>query len=239
VSKRLGSPYRSGRSRDWVKSKNPKHPAAKREEEEDWSLMKLDKTEIARRQLGTALALFLEDSDPVSVHTLACAGCEIAEHLTRKAGEEPFSTHALLTFPDLDRGKIRRLQNQYWNAFKHAQTRDDTEREDSHLLEHFEDDVNDHTLFVGWYDYALAVRALPIEAQIFQAWYFALYPEKLNPEVDTTKYQRVFPPMLPSKSRADQKGALRKVISSFPKENPEVMKHPQTDARPLMLRRDQ
>ena len=36
VSKRLGSPYRSGRSRPWVKSKNPKYPAVKREAEEDW-----------------------------------------------------------------------------------------------------------------------------------------------------------------------------------------------------------
>jgi bifunctional non-homologous end joining protein LigD len=36
VSKRLGSRYRSGRSRRWVKSKNPKHPAVKREAEEDW-----------------------------------------------------------------------------------------------------------------------------------------------------------------------------------------------------------
>jgi bifunctional non-homologous end joining protein LigD len=33
VSKRLGSPYRSGRSRHWIKSKNP---AVKREAEEDW-----------------------------------------------------------------------------------------------------------------------------------------------------------------------------------------------------------
>jgi bifunctional non-homologous end joining protein LigD len=36
VSKRLGSPYRSGRSRHWVKSKNPQHPAVRREAEEDW-----------------------------------------------------------------------------------------------------------------------------------------------------------------------------------------------------------
>ena len=36
VSKRLGSPYRSGRSALWVKVKNPKAPAAKREAEEDW-----------------------------------------------------------------------------------------------------------------------------------------------------------------------------------------------------------
>jgi ATP-dependent DNA ligase len=36
VSKRLGSPYCSGRSRDWTKMKNPNAPAVKREEEEDW-----------------------------------------------------------------------------------------------------------------------------------------------------------------------------------------------------------
>jgi ATP-dependent DNA ligase len=37
VSKRLGSPYVSGRSRHWIKSKNPQHPAVKREAEEDWA----------------------------------------------------------------------------------------------------------------------------------------------------------------------------------------------------------
>src|SRR5215471_16842673 len=36
VSKRLGSPYRSGRSKYLVKVKNPKAPAVKREAEEDW-----------------------------------------------------------------------------------------------------------------------------------------------------------------------------------------------------------
>jgi bifunctional non-homologous end joining protein LigD len=36
VSKRRHSPYRSGRSPDWLKMKNPNAPAVKREEEEDW-----------------------------------------------------------------------------------------------------------------------------------------------------------------------------------------------------------
>jgi bifunctional non-homologous end joining protein LigD len=36
VSKRLGSLYRSGRSPHWMKVKNPKAPAVKREAEEDW-----------------------------------------------------------------------------------------------------------------------------------------------------------------------------------------------------------
>ena len=36
VSKRKGSPYRSGRSPDWLKMKNPACAAVRREEEEDW-----------------------------------------------------------------------------------------------------------------------------------------------------------------------------------------------------------
>jgi bifunctional non-homologous end joining protein LigD len=37
ISKRLGSPYRSGRSPHWMKIKNPAAPAVRREAEEDWS----------------------------------------------------------------------------------------------------------------------------------------------------------------------------------------------------------
>jgi ATP-dependent DNA ligase len=36
VSERLGSRYRSGRSPDWLKFKNPEAPAVLREAEEDW-----------------------------------------------------------------------------------------------------------------------------------------------------------------------------------------------------------
>jgi hypothetical protein len=46
--------------------------------------MPLDKIQVARRQLGTALALFIEDLDPISVHTLACAGGEIAEQIEQR-----------------------------------------------------------------------------------------------------------------------------------------------------------
>jgi bifunctional non-homologous end joining protein LigD len=39
VSKRLGSPYRAGRSEHWIKVKNPAAPAVTREAEEDWSTL--------------------------------------------------------------------------------------------------------------------------------------------------------------------------------------------------------
>ena len=39
VSKRLGSPYKSGRSADWIKVKNPAAPAVKHEADEDWDTL--------------------------------------------------------------------------------------------------------------------------------------------------------------------------------------------------------
>jgi bifunctional non-homologous end joining protein LigD len=37
VSKRLGTPYRAGRSPHWLKIKNPDAPAVRRLEEQDWA----------------------------------------------------------------------------------------------------------------------------------------------------------------------------------------------------------
>jgi ATP-dependent DNA ligase len=37
VSKRLGSPYCAGRTDQWLKMKNPKAPALRREREIDWA----------------------------------------------------------------------------------------------------------------------------------------------------------------------------------------------------------
>jgi hypothetical protein len=198
--------------------------------------MNLDKTQVARRHLGTSLALFLDDRDPVSVHSLACAGCEVAEHLTRKAGKEPFSTHALATFPNLDIGKIRQAQNQYWNAFKHATTRDGLGRADEELLASFAEETNNHVLFVGWHDYMLTSGTLPPEAQVFLLWYFALYPDKLSPDVDRSVYTGVFP-NLKDKLPPERKKVLRERIASA-RNDRDLMCDPRTDTRPLFLGAD-
>src|SRR4051794_12116009 len=98
------------------------------------------KIETARRQLGTALALFLSDHDPVSVHCLAGGGCELIEFYAKKAGAEPFTTHMLTARSDLDIKELRRIQRQYWNAFKHAtHLYSGQERDDAELLTRFTD----------------------------------------------------------------------------------------------------
>jgi hypothetical protein len=104
------------------------------------------KIEAARRQLGHALDLFLQDRDPVSVHCLAGGGCELIEYHATKAGGEPFTSFMLKTNPDLDIKTIRKRQRQYWTAFKHATTHEGDERDDDHLLSRFTDENNDVAL---------------------------------------------------------------------------------------------
>ena len=140
----------------------------------------------------------------------------------------------LATLPYLDMKELRGLQRQFWNAFKHATTRDGKERDDRKLLERFNDLQNDHTLFVGWYDYMLAVRSMPVEAQVFQAWYFTLYPEKLNPSTDRAQYDAIFPG-LRNLSRGAQKKALKKAIAKVRRDKA-VMQDRRTDRQRLTMK---
>ena len=194
------------------------------------------KIESARRQLGTALALYLQDRDPVSVHCLANGGCELIEYYAKKAGGEPFTSHIMETHLDLknDLKRLRRIQRKYWTAFKHAtHQHSGQERDDDEVLAHFDDEKNDHALFIGWYDYALATQTMPIEAQIHQVWYLALHPMKLNDKHSPEPYEAMFPD-LRSKHRAEQKQMLNAVIERT-RANKEIMSDPRTDTRSLML----
>jgi hypothetical protein len=192
------------------------------------------KIESARRQLGTALALYLQDQDPVSVHCLAGGGCELIDYYAKKAGKEPFTTHILKTYPDLNIKHLRKIQRQFWTAFKHATHQGGgIERDDNELLARFSDEQNDHALFIGWYDYALSTKTMPIEAQVHQAWYLALDHEKLDPKHSIETYEELFP-ALRTKTRTDQKRALNQKIKRARKDTA-IMADPQTDKRPLML----
>src|ERR1700735_2269253 len=142
--------------------------------------MNLSKARVARHQLGTALALYIDDVDPVSVHVLACGGGEIAEQLALQADKPPLSS----MWPNI--GAARQHRNLYWNAFKHATTKGGRERADDELLTEFDDRRNDEALLVGWMDYFSAVGRWPIEAAVFQSWYMSWSFASVDP---------TFPPM--------------------------------------------
>ena len=80
----------------------------------------------------------------------------------------------------------------------------------------------------------LAVKAMPVEAQVFQAWYFALHPEKLNPAADTAQCDSIFPG-LRAKSRGAQKKALRKAELLRRGATNQIITNQRTDRQALII----
>jgi hypothetical protein len=175
---------------------------------------KLTKLSVARGQLVTGLDLFTRDKDPISVHCLACGGGEVIEGLAETQGEATFATHIMKTQPHLDRWALRGLRTQYWNAFKHFYNRKELPREDAELLGRFDDTMNDAFLYIGWWDYLSCQKKLPVAAQVFQVWWYALYEEKLASDADLPRIRREFPDIR-GRNRAEQKRRLRRSIERY------------------------
>jgi hypothetical protein len=188
----------------------------------------LTKIAVARAQLVTALDMFVRDKDPISIQCLACGGGEIAEGLAEVHGEEPLAMHILKDQPHMDRFAIRGLRNQYWNAFKHVFDRKGLPRADEQLLASFSDINNDVALFVGWWDYMTVQKRLPVAAQVFQVWWYALNEEKLAPDADLGVVRTAFPD-LRQQPRAEQKRRLRRSIEKYRKDRG-LLADPSTEA---------
>ncbi|MBX3530431.1 MAG: hypothetical protein KF849_07475 [Rhizobiaceae bacterium] len=193
------------------------------------------KLRVARSQLGTALALFIRDYDPISVQALACGGSEIVEGLAQHAKLPTLSSHILQVFPDVDLKKVKALRNQYWNAIKNFYKMDGVSvRDDEALFSSFKDESNDAVLFMGWLDYLNLTRRLPVEVQVFQVWWYATNEERLAPGVDPTPFRSLFP-RIASMDRFEQKRRLRRACEKY-RDNREILSDPRTEVGPLVPR---
>jgi hypothetical protein len=84
-----------------------------------WSAERISKLDAARRQLRTAIRLFFEEGDSVSIHTLAAASHEILRSLVKSQGGS--SALKDTDFIELDHQKdYEKLLNEEQNFFKHA-----------------------------------------------------------------------------------------------------------------------
>jgi len=193
----------------------------------------LTKLRVARCQLGTALDLFVRDADPVSVQTLTCAAMEILGEIAKGMNIDSFMPHALRTFPDMDIVELQRLQRKYCNAFKHLTYSTGKLRDDHALLAGFDDGKNDGSLFVAWYDYQAIEKRMPIAAQVFQVWWFALHEDSLAPDVDRTPFRDAFPNVV-GRSRKEQKQMLVLAIKQH-EDDIAISNHKLTEKLPLCL----
>jgi hypothetical protein len=186
--------------------------------------------ELVRRLLGVATQLFLDDKDPISVHCLASSAGEHAAELAAQAKAETLNQHILKTFPERSLKEIRKLRNRDWNAIKHSKNEAGQLRIPEAELKEFKDAVNDHMLFIVWYDFMMSGAKLPIPAQVYQVWYFELYQEKVRLSGENTSDFGG----LVGLPRKEQKQRLNQLSRKFSTDEA-LLKHEGTDPRPLVF----
>ena len=80
----------------------------------------LSKQDVARRQLVTAIRLFFEIGDPVSIFTLASNAWEVIDVLCNKAGVNSLSNESREHTPKNKDLKKDYINSPYRNFLKHA-----------------------------------------------------------------------------------------------------------------------
>jgi len=134
----------------------------------------LTKLDAAKRQLETAVRLYFNDADPVSIHTLVCASHEILTNLNEKRGNSPtIISDNLIKEPykKMVRDKIREAKN----FFKHA------DKDPDGVLK-FYPAVNDFFLLDSCETYEILTGEKVPHFIIFRGWFNSRYPDILNTE---------------------------------------------------------
>ena len=184
----------------------------------------LTKQDVARSQLLTALNLFFDDGDPVSVYTLASNAWEIIDSLcvSNEIGSISNETRGHISFDkDLKKDYIN---GPYRNFFKHA------DRDPEGILEGFTEYACDALLFLAVEDYIRLRGKSPIEIQVYQFWYLANNISKVLPaalaQIKEVAEERF--PDIQNMNRKQQKERWR-VAVEFAKSDPAVINDPGTE----------
>ena len=165
--------------------------------------MKLTKIEVAEAQLSAAIRLYFADAHPVAVHTLACAAREIMSVLGEKLKKDTFLDE-FAYFSREDVKDLRKRLTRFWGFMKHA------DRDPADVLSDFSDRDNDLILFCVCRDLALIAKGLPIEAQVYEAWFWARTIKRVSAgglrwQKQIKNCIRCFPVGFRSASRKEQK----------------------------------
>jgi hypothetical protein len=80
----------------------------------------ISKLDSASRQLRTAVRMFLQNGEPVSIHVLGCAAQEILESLCKSQGIKSLKLQMVdLVRPEM-KAKFTKISDEAKNSFKHA-----------------------------------------------------------------------------------------------------------------------
>ncbi|VVO95173.1 hypothetical protein PS903_02489 [Pseudomonas fluorescens] len=170
------------------------------------------KFEAASRQLDEAIALLFADHDPLAVRTLAAAAHGLLADLVEHNQPNGSWRSHLIDTSGLSRKEALEVINSAQNFLKHAD-RDP----DAHLR--FEEEENEHIIFIATLECGELGGPLTTAMQAFQIWYLARYPDKIGAESELVIKSRSAFPGLNEQTREGQLAAglnfLTSAIAAF------------------------
>ncbi|MGH7183879.1 MAG: hypothetical protein ACREJN_18140 [Nitrospiraceae bacterium] len=145
------------------------------------------KAQAATRQLDEAIVLLFADHDPLAIRTLAAAAHGIlADLVEHKLPGRSWRTK-VIEDSGLSKKEALVVLNNAQNYLKHA------DRDPGAELS-FDEEENDHVIFVATLECAELGHPLSFGMQAFQIWYLASYPEKIGAETEPVlKSRSAFP----------------------------------------------
>lgn len=134
-------------------------------------------TNVAASQLATAIRLWANDWDPISVHVLASAAAEIIAVLNKAKGFVPIRS-AMLDIMDSDyRERVAHGIVEAFNFMKHGS-------KDPDAVMSFNPGESEWVIYAACVDYLAAFGVAPPEALLFLTYMTDQKPELIREDVD-------------------------------------------------------
>ena len=147
------------------------------------------KSEAAVRQLDVAIGILMTDGDPFAVRTLSGAAYGIFADLAEKGLGSSWQTK-IIEDSGLSKKDALEVLSHAQNYLKHADR-------DAEAILSFDEEENDHLIFVASLECGDLGHPLSCSMQAFQIWYLALYPDKIGHDTQPVlTSKRVFPDLL-------------------------------------------
>jgi hypothetical protein len=134
-------------------------------------IITVTKMDAVRRQLNTAIELWVSDGDPVAIHTLASASHDVLHQLYRKKGLTGLIFDSPIVRPER-RAKWAEGATRHFNFFKHG-------RKDIDKTIDFQPEVNDFLILFLIIGLDRMEEELSFLEQAFRNWQFINRPEFL------------------------------------------------------------
>ncbi len=155
------------------------------------------KPEAATRQLDEAITLLFADHDPLAVRTLASAAHGVLADLVEHKFPGESWRSKVIEDSSLSRKEALAILNSAQNYLKHA------DRDPMACLS-FDEEENDHVIFVATLECGQLGHPLSFRMQAFQIWYLAAYPEKIGTETEPVRKSRTAFPDLKGLKRDER-----------------------------------